>query len=112
MENMITDLAQIFWSQGQPMRAESLTQEYNEEDIITSIDLPLKVMLFNDNFHTFDEVIGQICKATTASRERAEAHAWEVHTKGKSVVFDGEMGECLRVSSILEEISLHTQILS
>ncbi|MBS1903712.1 MAG: ATP-dependent Clp protease adaptor ClpS [Bacteroidetes bacterium] len=106
------DLATVFWPHTEVVRAESLTQDYSEEDVIVSIDLPLKVMLFNDNFHTFHEVIGQICKATGTTRDRAEAHAWEVHTKGKSVVFDGDMGECLRVSSVLEEIALHTQILS
>ena len=110
MRKQITDLAAIFWPVN-TVRAESLTQEFIDEEVITSIDLPLKVMLFNDNFHTFDEVIGQIIKATGASHQSAERNAWEVHNQGKSVVFNGDMGECLRVSSVLEEIALHTQIL-
>ncbi len=112
MENNFTDLAAILWPQTTNVRATALPEEFVDEQIVTTIDLPLKVMLFNDNFHTFDEVIDQICKATGTTHERAEAHAWEVHTKGKSVVFDGDMGECLRVSSVLEEIALHTQIMS
>jgi len=76
----------------------------------TDVGLPSKVILFNDDFHTFDEVIAQLIKAIRCSYEKAEALTWEVHTKGKAVVYTGELSECLRVSSILEEIALHTQI--
>ena len=69
-----------------------------------------KVILFNDNIHTFDDVISQLIKAIGCSSERAEAYAWEVHTKGKACVFVGEIEKCLKVSGILEEIGLHTQI--
>ena len=69
-----------------------------------------KVILFNDNIHTFDDVISQLIKAIGCTSGRAEAYAWEVHTKGKACVFVGEIEKCLRVSSILEEIGLHTQI--
>lgn len=74
------------------------------------IGLPAKVILFNDDFHTFDEVIAQLIKAIGCSYAKAEALTWEVHTKGKAVVYSGELTECLRVSAILEEIALHTQI--
>lgn len=109
---MIIDLAQIFWKQGELIRSETLTESLLDDETITTVEIPLKVILYNDNYHTFDEVIDQLCKATGCSQTRAEGHAWEVHTAGKSIVFDGEMGQCLRVSSVLEEISLHTQILS
>ncbi|MEX2191250.1 MAG: ATP-dependent Clp protease adaptor ClpS [Bacteroidota bacterium] len=71
---------------------------------------PAKVILFNDDIHTFDEVIGQIIKATGCDSNRAEALAWEVHTRGKAMVFDGAMNRCLQVSGVLEEIGLHTTI--
>jgi ATP-dependent Clp protease adaptor protein ClpS len=76
----------------------------------TDVGLPAKVILFNDDFHTFDEVIAQLIKAIGCSYEKAEFLTWEVHTKGKAVVYTGELSECLRVSSVLEEIALHTQI--
>ncbi len=76
----------------------------------TGIDEPARVILFNDNVHTFDEVITQIIKATGCPSSKAEAFAWEVHTQGKATVYSGEMPDCLRVSGILEEIALHTQI--
>ena len=80
------------------------------EDI--SIGLESKVVLFNDDWHTFDEVINQLIKAVNCTYEQARSHAFEVHVKGKSIVFTGLMKECLRVTSILEEIALTTQIIT
>lgn len=71
---------------------------------------PAKVILFNDNVHTFEEVIAQIMKATACSQAKAEALTMEVHTRGKACVYTGDMNDCLRVSHVLEEIALHTQI--
>ncbi|HRS01760.1 MAG TPA: ATP-dependent Clp protease adaptor ClpS [Bacteroidota bacterium] len=86
------------------------TVEIPEEITTLDVEIPAKVILFNDDWHTFDEVITQLIKAIQCSNEQAESLAWEVHNKGKAIVFEGELSECLRVSSILEEIALHTQI--
>ncbi len=84
--------------------------EQPEEEEETALQEPAKVILFNDDVHTFEEVIGQLIKATRCDRSKAEALAWEVHTQGKAVVFSGELPRCMEVSSILEEIELMTQI--
>ena len=76
----------------------------------TTVGLPLKVILYNDDWHSFDEVIVQLIKAVNCSFEEARNYAFEVHVKGKAMVFTGELSECLKVTSILEEIALHTQI--
>ncbi len=81
-----------------------------EQDEDTKTQEPAKVILFNDDVHTFDEVIGQLIKAIHCDSTRAEAIAWEVHTQGKAVVYEGPMPDCLKVSHVLEEIGLHTQI--
>lgn len=80
------------------------------EDVENITAFPCKVILFNDEIHTFEEVTFQIIKATKCSIDKAEALTWEVHSKGKAVVFSGEMNECLQVSGVLEEIALSTQI--
>lgn len=77
---------------------------------IDDVTTASKVILYNDEWHTFDEVIGQIIKAVNCSFDKAETLTWEVHSKGKSTVYGGDFEQCLKVSSILEEISLHTQI--
>lgn len=81
-------------------------------DEMTDIGLSSRVLLFNDDWHTFDEVIGQLIIATQCSFEKARDLAFEVHVKGKAIVFNGSMKDCLKVSSVLEEIALHTQILT
>ena len=82
----------------------------NLEEEKTDVDLGSRVILFNDDWHTFEEVIDQIIKATKCSFIEARDKTFEVHVNGKAVVYSGEMADCLRVSGILEEILLHTQI--
>ncbi len=82
------------------------------EDTDTSIGMQSRVILYNDDWHTFDEVIGQLIKAIKCDYETARGYAFEVHVKGKAIVFTGEMSQCLRVTSILEEIALNTQIIT
>ncbi len=79
---------------------------------VTDKELSSRVLLFNDDWHTFDEVINQLIKATKCSFEKARDYAFEVHVKGKAIVFNGSLNECLKVSSILEEIALQTQIIT
>lgn len=88
------------------------TLEEIDEDIIVDdiIKNACKVLLFNDEWHTFDEVISQIMKAIKCNYHHAESLTLEVHEKGKSLVYSGDLTECLKVSSILEEIALNTQI--
>jgi ATP-dependent Clp protease adaptor protein ClpS len=82
------------------------------EEQETTIGLENKVILYNDDWHTFDEVITQLIKAINCSFEKARDFAFEVHTRGKAMVFSGSMKDCLKVSSVLEEIALNTQIVS
>jgi ATP-dependent Clp protease adapter protein ClpS len=87
-----------------------LPQITNLEEEKTDINLGSRVILFNDDLHTFEEVIAQIIKATKCSFIEARDKTFEVHVNGKAVVYSGDLADCLRVSGILEEILLHTQI--
>jgi ATP-dependent Clp protease adapter protein ClpS len=80
------------------------------EEENSEINLGSRVILFNDDWHTFEEVITQIIKATKCSFIEARDKTFEVHVNGKAVVYSGELADCLSVSAILEEILLHTQI--
>ena len=85
-------------------------QELEEIELISNIAFGTRVLLFNDEIHTFDEVANQIIKATGCDFEKAMQLTNEVHNNGKAVVFEGELAECLKVSGVLEEIGLLTQI--
>lgn len=78
----------------------------------TGNGLGTKVVVFNDNYHTFDEVVKVLQKAIGCSEQVGFYHAHTIHTKGKSDVYKGEMLDCIRVSSIIQEINLKTQIVS
>ena len=82
------------------------------EDTTTAIGLESRVVLYNDDWHSFDEVIVQLMKATQCTFEQARDFSFEVHVKGKAIVYNGSMAGCLKVSSILEEIALNTQIIT
>jgi ATP-dependent Clp protease adaptor protein ClpS len=76
----------------------------------TRLDEPWRVVLYDDDEHTFEEVIVQLVKATGCTTARAERHAWTVHTEGKDCVYTGEFFACLRVQGVLREIQLVTEI--
>ncbi len=81
-----------------------------ESDLLEQVALAAKVILFNDEEHTFDEVTTQIIRATGCSADIAHSLTLEVHHRGKAMVFEGPLEGCLQVSAVLEEIALHTQI--
>lgn len=81
-----------------------------EEEVEERLDSPWRVILYNDEIHSFDEVIMQLIKATGCSTAQAEAYAWEAHSKGKARVFEGSFEDCFRVQGILREIQLVTEI--
>ena len=85
---------------------ETLAQEEVEE----AIETPWRLILYNDEVHTFEEVIQQLIKALKCGRGRAEELTLKVHSEGKAIVFEGEFEECLKRDYILREIELITEI--
>lgn len=85
-------------------------EEVEQEEADEGTDDPWFVILFNDEVHTFEEVIGQLIKATGCSRGKAEDLAWTVHSEGKATVYEGTFEECFEVQSVLKEIQLVTEI--
>ncbi len=73
-------------------------------------EIPAKVVVYNDEWHTFEEVIYQLIKAIKCDLQTAESLTWEIHTKGKAVVFEGDLEEAIYVSNVLEEIDLSVEI--
>ncbi|MBI1819318.1 MAG: ATP-dependent Clp protease adaptor ClpS [Nitrospirae bacterium] len=89
-------------------RPGTLLAEEIDSEIQT--DLPWNVILYNDDWHPFDEVILQVQKATGVSLEKSVEIVLEAHNKGRAVCYSGSLEECLRVANILKEIKLHVEI--
>lgn len=95
---------------------QAVVSPYEDEDVLidddigTRIGQPWKVILYNDNIHTFDEVILQLQKALKCSAQRAEKIAFDAHTRGKAIAFSGEFDGCFRVAGVLREIQLIVEI--
>jgi ATP-dependent Clp protease adaptor protein ClpS len=85
-------------------------EEHVEQATEVRTQDPAKVIMFNDDFHTFEEVITQLIKALRCTQSRAEGYAAEAHTNGRAIVYTGELTRCIEISGILEEIQLMTQI--
>jgi ATP-dependent Clp protease adapter protein ClpS len=83
-----------------------------ETEISSSVELgnPWQVLLYNDEVHSFDEVILQIQKATGYALERAVELTLMVHNNGKALVYVGEKEKCERVAAILNQIQLTTSV--
>lgn len=84
-------------------------EQHEDEGEVLTVE-PTKVILFNDDVHSFEEVITQLMKALRCIQSKAESLAWDVHNNGKAVVYTGEIIKCMEVSHVLEEIQLMTQI--
>jgi len=84
--------------------------ELEEVSTIDGIAFDTRVILFNDNTHTFEQVATQIQKAINCSFEKGMEIAEKVHNNGKAAVYNGDLAQCLKVSSVLQEIDLKTQI--
>ena len=74
------------------------------------LDKLWRVILYNDDVHTFEEVILQLQKATGCSEDHAEQVAHEVHTRGLATAYTGEKDPCRRVASVSREIQLQVEV--
>ena len=84
------------------------TAVLDEEE--TQKELPWCVILFNDDVHSFQEVVLQVQKATGASLKLAQQVTMEAHMTGQAICFTGTLDDCERVVKVLQEISLTTEI--
>lgn len=69
-----------------------------------------KTILFNDDYHTFQEVAHQLMKAIRCTYSQGMAYANTVHTTGSAVVYTGHVERCEAVAMVLEEIALKVTV--
>jgi ATP-dependent Clp protease adaptor protein ClpS len=81
-----------------------------DRELEERLQRPWVVLLYNDDWHTFDEVILQVQKATGCSLSRAEQITQEAHNRGRAIAFEGSHLECEYVVAVLRQIELRAEI--
>ncbi|HNV27609.1 MAG TPA: ATP-dependent Clp protease adaptor ClpS [Cyclobacteriaceae bacterium] len=88
-------------------------QEQELIDVLEVIDVTdvKDLIVFNDDFNTFDHVIQtliRVCKHTT---EQAEQCTWLIHYKGKCAVKNGSMEELKPMREAICDAGIDARIL-
>jgi ATP-dependent Clp protease adaptor protein ClpS len=88
-----------------------MTEKHSPKQSHKNTDTELyKIVLYNDNVHTFDFVIDMLMRYCNHSLYQAEQCAMLTHFKGKSVVKKGTYEKLLPVASTLMEKGLSVDI--
>lgn len=69
-----------------------------------------KLVLLNDDINTFDWVIYCLMSILEFDLDKATKTAWEVHTKGRSIIKTGSVDELKPFKTSLEERGLSLEI--
>jgi ATP-dependent Clp protease adaptor protein ClpS len=85
------------------------TESRIAEEQAARLRRPWIVILYNDDWHGFGEVIAQVQKATGCSLTRAEQITMEAHTNGRAIAYTGPAEACERVAAILRQIRLQVE---
>jgi len=83
---------------------------FTKDDLDVEKELPWNVILYNDDYHTFQAVVLQVQKATGLSLEAAFEVTMQVHTTGRAICYTGTHTDCEKVAAILREIGLSVEI--
>jgi len=68
------------------------------------------VIVYDNDYNTFDEVISILMQATGCSVQEASMETWEIHHLGKSVVHHGSRAECERAARIIATIGIRVEV--
>jgi ATP-dependent Clp protease adapter protein ClpS len=68
------------------------------------------VIVFNNDYNTYEQVTDILMKATGCSRDEAEMETWEVDHLGRSIVHHGDRAECERAAAIIQTIGIKVAV--
>lgn len=69
-----------------------------------------RVVLFNCECHSFDEVERVLIQATHCTIARAREISHEVHTRGSAVVYKGARERCEAVADVIGRVGLVVKV--
>ncbi|MFQ3668753.1 MAG: ATP-dependent Clp protease adaptor ClpS, partial [Fimbriimonadaceae bacterium] len=80
------------------------------DDGATDAAGPWVVIVYDNDYNTYEEVIAILMKATACSAQEAFIEAWEIDHLGKSVVHHGDREECDRAAAIIAQIGIRVDV--
>jgi ATP-dependent Clp protease adaptor protein ClpS len=88
-------------------------QEQELVDLLEVIDVTdvKDLVVFNDDFNTFDHVIKTLIKVCKHTSEQAEQCTWLIHYKGKCAVKSGSMEELKPMREAICDAGIDARIL-
>lgn len=92
------------------MKNSTLIDNKEEVDILDKEELNKKIVVYNDDYNSFDHVIYCLMKYCKHSFEQAEQCATIIHTKGKYAVKEGEYDTLKPIKEALNEKGIDAKI--
>lgn len=86
------------------------TQEHIETDVLEVLTEKKDLIVFNDDFNTFDHVIESLIKVCKHEVEQAEQCTWIIHFNGKCQVKRGEYAKLEPLCTALLERGITAEI--
>ena len=75
------------------IRNDTSTKQWEENDVLTSVEEPCNLIVWNDEVNTFEWVIDTLMEVCGHSHEQAEQCAYIIHFQGKYAVKNGSYDE-------------------
>lgn len=67
-------------------------------------------ILYNDDFHSFEDVVHVVRTATGKSLQNSYVITLEAHNNGKAICFSGDMRDCRKVAKVLLNAGLIVEV--
>ena len=83
-------------------------QTYYEVDEVTVDEQ--NVIIYNDDFNTFEHVIATLIKVCKHTNEQAEQCTWLIHYKGKCAVKSGEFSKLVPIKDAICDAGIDAKI--
>ena len=75
------------------IRNDTSTKQWEENDVLTSVEEPCNLIVWNDEINTFEWVIDTLMEICGHSHEQAEQCAYIIHFQRKYAVKNGSYDE-------------------
>ena len=92
------------------MKTNQYTQFDEDVDVLEEIETSKKIIVYNDDFNSFNHVINCFVKYCKHSPEQAEQCVLLVHTKGKCSVKVGDYDKLKPIKEALSENGIDAKI--